>query len=61
MNRNVLTDAIKSIDEAAAGPCSLDQARRLAVIRAQLWLLARETSKEEGSIAAPFLIKLAAE
>lgn len=42
MNRTALYEAIRSIDEAAVGPRPPDQARRLAGIRAQLWLLMRE-------------------
>lgn len=45
MNQAALNEAIRLIDEAAAGPCSPDQARRLAVLRAQLWLLAWEAEK----------------
>jgi hypothetical protein len=45
MAQATLRDAMRSIDEVAAGLDSPEQRRRLAVVRVQLSLLAREIDK----------------
>ncbi|EWY39302.1 hypothetical protein N825_07975 [Skermanella stibiiresistens SB22] len=45
MTQPKFRDAIRAIDDAAIGLRSEQQARRLAILRAQLALLAREIEK----------------
>jgi hypothetical protein len=45
MAQATLRDAMRSIDEVAAGLHSPEQRRRLAVVRVQLSLLAREIDR----------------
>jgi hypothetical protein len=64
MAQATLRDAMRSIDEVAAGLDSPEQRRRLAVVRVQLSLLAQEIDKPAvptSMVAVNSLLHCAAE
>jgi hypothetical protein len=64
MAQATLRDAMRSIDEVAAGLDSPEQRRRLAIVRVQLSLLAREIDKPAiptSMVAVNTLLHCAAE
>ncbi|MGF7211593.1 hypothetical protein GGE65_006210 [Skermanella aerolata] len=61
MTQAALRNAMRAIDEAAAGLHYEDQMRRLAIVRAQLALLAREIEKGEEKVSSQILPRIAAE